>query len=238
MSVSLLEHCLYINLTDRSDRLTHLLPQLKKMGICGERFSAIKTTSGAVGCTMSHLKCLKIAKERNYPHVFICEDDITFLNPTLLKENLQKFVNYNIHWDVIILGGNNCPPYQCIGDFSIKVSNCQTTTGYIVNHHYYDTLISNFNESVRNLLNNTENKREFAIDMHWKKLQQRDFWFMIVPPTVTQYEDYSDIEGKCVNYTYLMTDLDKKWLFNRDLNQQKQKTSAPTFHNMTYYNGH
>jgi glycosyl transferase family 25 len=190
---------------------------LQRIGVAGIRFNAIKTASGAIGCSLSHIKCLEIAKENNYPQVFICEDDITFLNPGLFVENLSQFVQSDMSdlWDVVIVGGNNCPPYIKYGEFCIKVSSCQTTTGYIVKNHYYDTLIENMKEGVKKLLNEIENKQQYALDIYWKQLQVRDNWFMIVPPTVIQYEDYSDIEGRHVNYRGLMTDLDKEWLFQQ-----------------------
>jgi len=216
-SISVLEHTLYINLESRPDRLENVQKALQRIGVIGTRFNAIKTANGAVGCSLSHIKCLEIAKENNYPQVFICEDDITFLNPGLFIDNLTQFVESDLSdlWDVIIVGGNNCPPYIKYGDFCIKVNNCQTTTGYIVKNHYYDTLISNMKEGVKHLLYDIENKQKYALDIHWKQLQVRDNWFMIIPPTVIQYEDYSDIEGKHVNYRGLMTDLDKEWLFQQ-----------------------
>ena len=62
----------------REDRLKHAKEEFKKMGINAQRFNAVKLASGAVGYTMSHIKCLELAKERNYDQVFIYEDDITF----------------------------------------------------------------------------------------------------------------------------------------------------------------
>jgi hypothetical protein len=38
---------------------------------------------------------------------------------------------------------------------------------------------------------------------------------MITPPTVVQVDSYSDIEGRRVNYSELMLDLDKEWLFKK-----------------------
>ena len=32
-------------------------------------------------------------------------------------------------------------------------------------------------------------------------------------PTVTQYENFSDIEDRNTNYNHLMLDMEKKWLF-------------------------
>jgi GR25 family glycosyltransferase involved in LPS biosynthesis len=212
----LLKHVLYINLDIRPDRLKHVQNEMNKMLVVGERVAGIKMPHGAVGCTLSHIKCLELAKERGWPHVFICEDDILFTNPELLKENLLKFSeNKEIDWDVVIIGGNNCPPYERIADYCIKVSNNQTTTGYIVKAHYYDTLIQNFKESAKRLMREPTKQKQYALDIYWKSLQKTDKWYMITPPTVVQTEDYSDIEGRRVNYSGLMLDLDKEWLFKK-----------------------
>lgn len=211
--MDLLKHTLFINLDHRKDRLEHCLHEFDKMGISAERVSAVKMASGAVGCTLSHIKCLELAKERKYDHVFICEDDITFLNPSILHNRLQCIHDHpTILWDVLIIGGNNVPPYDPITDFCVKVYLCQTTTGYIVKSHYYDTLIRNFRESAAQLLRDPENKPMYALDMYWKRLQQRDQWLMLIPATVTQYESYSDIENRVVDYTHLMLDTEKSWL--------------------------
>jgi GR25 family glycosyltransferase involved in LPS biosynthesis len=215
--MELFKHALYINLESRPDRREHVERELKKMNIEAERMNAIKMAEGAIGCTLSHIRCLELAKERQYPHVFVIEDDITFLQPELLLENLKKFEeNVELQrWDVLIIGGNNCPPYTKVTDYCIRAFNNQTTTGYIVKSHYYDTLIANFKESAQMLMRNPHNKREFALDMYWKRLQQTGVWLMIIPATVTQYQDYSDIEKRVVNYDHLMLDIQKDWLFRR-----------------------
>jgi uncharacterized protein YciI len=119
--------------------------ELAKIGIEYSRFNAIKLPNGAIGCSMSHLKCLQIAKERGWSHVFICEDDIQFLEPELFKTQLDTFLkNHKDDWDVLLVAGNNMPPYVPIDDTCVQVKQCQTTPGYIVKQHYYDTLIDNF----------------------------------------------------------------------------------------------
>tara|TARA_B100000424_G_scaffold185760_1_gene144092 strand:+ start:8703 stop:9371 length:669 start_codon:yes stop_codon:yes gene_type:complete len=213
--MDILQNTFYINLEHRTDRLEHVKNELKKIGVEGERFNAIKTKSGAIGCTLSHIKCLEIAKERKYEEVFICEDDITFTNPTLFLENLKKFCdNEDIMWDVLIIGGNNVPPYKQYYEYCARVFNCQTTTGYIVKEEFYDVMIDNFKEGLNKLIKNTKNTREFAIDIYWKKLQMENFWYMITPPTVTQYENFSDIEERQTNYNHLLLDMNKEWLFS------------------------
>ena len=207
------KHVLYINLKSRPDRRKHVEQQLKLIGVNANRFEAIKNKNGAIGCSLSHLKCLSIAKENNWPHVMIVEDDIQFLDPSLFIRQFHKFIDSGISYDVILVAGNNIPPYEKVNDSSIKVTRCQTTTGYIVKQPYYDTLINNMKTGVLRLMKEPLNHRLYAIDKYWFQLQERDKWYLITPPSVTQREDYSDIEKRPTNYTNAMLDLDKPYLF-------------------------
>ena len=200
---------IYINLDSRQDRKEHVVKELKKIEVNEpERFKAIKLDNGALGCSMSHLKCLEIAKQREYNSVLICEDDIEFLNPELFLTQLNKFLDSQIRWDVVLIAGNNMLPYKSINDMCIQTYNCQTTTGYIVQKHYYDKLIKNYKEGIQNLIKNPENN-EYKIDKYWFKLQRDDNWFLITPLSVVQREDYSDIEKKTTNFKKYMLDYNK-----------------------------
>ena len=212
-----LKNAFYINLESRTDRKIHVEKQLQKVGIVAERFNAIKLPNGALGCSMSHLKCLEIAKQNDWESVLIIEDDIKFLNPTLFVSQLNKFFELHNDWDVVLIAGNNVPPYEKIDDTCVKVTRCQTTTGYIVKKHYYNTLIDNIRNSINNLIKDPTNGFLYAIDKYWFALQQKHNWYLIIPLTVTQREDYSDIEKRSTNYTYLMTDLNKEWLVNKNI---------------------
>jgi glycosyl transferase family 25 len=212
-SIENIDHAFYINLENRPDRKEHVEKQLKNIGISATRFNAVKLTNGAVGCSMSHLKCLEIARQNNWDHVMIVEDDILFLNPNLFKNQLNKFLKNHKNFDVLLIAGNNVPPYQKIDDSCIKVYRCQTTTGYIVQSHYYDKLINNIKEGIKHLITNPEQHVLYAIDKYWFHLQEKDNWFLITPLTVTQKEGYSDIEKRPTNYTKVMIDLDKEWMF-------------------------
>ena len=87
-----IKNVFYINLDHRLDRKNHIETQLKNVGFSHfDRFNAIKLANGRIGCSMSHLRCLVLAKERNYEHVLICEDDTTFLNPPLLVNQINTF---------------------------------------------------------------------------------------------------------------------------------------------------
>jgi GR25 family glycosyltransferase involved in LPS biosynthesis len=212
----LLEYIFYINLDSRPDRNKQTIQELLQIGTTQnfERFPAITHSIGAVGCTLSHIRCIEMAKERSYPYVFICEDDIQFLQPLVLQENLQKFWDTPPpdDWDVLILGGNNFQPYEVFSDYAIHVHFCATTTGYIVAQHYYDTLLDNFKQSAQLLEKHSEKHYLYAIDVFWRKLQKpkESRWYMLIPPTVTQRPNYSDIEKKEVDYGHWMLVIDKQ----------------------------
>jgi GR25 family glycosyltransferase involved in LPS biosynthesis len=224
-----IEHAFYINLESRVDRKHHVEQQLSSIGINATRFNAIKLANGAIGCSMSHLKCLETAKQNNWEHVLILEDDILFLNPELFKNQLNKFLKKNKNFDVLLIAGNNMPPYQKIDDSCVKVYRCQTTTGYIVQRHYYDTLIANIREGIQKLMKNPEQHVLYAIDKYWFKLQEKDNWFLITPLTVTQREDYSDIEKRHTNYTRVMVDLDKEWMIKAYDERRNQNATQMKF---------
>lgn len=207
-----LENTIYINIDYRTDRKEHVEKELAKIGVTGERLNATKMQYGAVGCSMSHIRCLERAKSENWPYVFICEDDITFMNPELFLSKLDAFEKSAIEWDVIIVAGNTAPPFGPSTDFCIRTFNVQAATGYIVCRHYYDIMIANFREGVQQLMKDPNNKHEYAVDMYWKRLQQQGRWYTIIPLSVYQYETYSDIENRNVDYKHLMLDLEKKEL--------------------------
>jgi hypothetical protein len=100
-------------------------------------------------------------------------------------------------------------PYQPIDETCIKVSNCQTTTGYIVKKHYYDTLIENYKKGIDFYMKNQDKPHMYSIDRYWFLLQNKDNWLLLVPLTVIQREDYSDIQGKNTNFRRYMLDYNK-----------------------------
>lgn len=211
-----IRHTFYINLECRPDRKEHVEKELQSIGIVNaNRFNAIKLSNGAIGCSISHLKIVEYAKENNLPHVLIVEDDIQFTNPSLFIRQCNLFLERHKNFDVVLIAGNNMPPYNKIDDTCVKVSQCQTTTGYLVQNHYYDTLINNYRDGIKNLMLNPSNHVSFAIDKYWFRLQRQDNWYLIIPLTVTQREDYSDIEKRNTNYSRVMLDLDKKNFFRK-----------------------
>ena len=195
----------YINLNSRTDRKLLVENELNELEWKYERFPAIEKEDGRLGCSMSHLRVLMTAKERNLDHVIILEDDIHFKKPRFFNEHLKKAITHD--FDVLLIAGNIRPPITPTNNPNLfRVQKSYTTTGYIVKKHYYDKLIHNYKMGILQLMKNPEQMGRYEIDVFWDTLQQEDNWFIIMPRTVTQLVDYSDILKKDINYDHLMLD--------------------------------
>jgi GR25 family glycosyltransferase involved in LPS biosynthesis len=185
-----IDRIFYINLDEHTDRRNGMDNEFTKMGIIShnlpnpdnkltyERFSAIKNENVDIGRGKSHIGVLKLAKERNYSTVIIFEDDYVF---TIPKEELSKQLGYleGVYMDACILSGNLINCNNCSTSHNIqRVVKCQTTSGYLINCRYNDTLINCFQSAVKNL-ERTNNPLFYAIDVVWNRLQVTDPWYAL-----------------------------------------------------------
>ena len=202
-----IQNVLYINLKHRIDRKNHVEEQFKNIGFQNpQRVDAIPFPIGAIGCSISHLRCLEIAKENNWDHVLICEDDVYFIVPDLLIKQVNTFLKNHGEWDVLFLGGHNQQQYFSVDESCVQVHQCQCAFSYLVKSHYYDKLMQNMKEGIEMFIKEPENSSLYAIDRYWFRLQEVDNWYLIVPLSVTQLDDYSDIEKQYTNYhCYLLS---------------------------------
>lgn len=191
----------YINLRERPDRDILCKDQLRQIGISEpKRFNAFKTTSGIIGCGMSHLSVIEDAKKNNYPYILVCEDDVVFKDHYKMLEKIDNLKDET--WDVLLLGGNMFAPYSIHSDDAYRIHKCFCATAYIVREHYYDTLINCWQPALQQLIKT--GNRDYSLDMIWFQLQERDFWLLIRPLQVYQRPDKSDIENTFVDYRHLM----------------------------------
>ena len=188
------EHIIYINLDESKDRLLKLQNEFLN-GIQNDkitRFSAIKNNKGAIGCTQSHIKFLKLAIENGYENVMIIEDDAMWYNFKYIQK-LNDIITKE--YDVIVLGGT----FPVYNNITYELESCQAANAYIVSKHYLQKLKENFEEGLR-LLILTDNYPKYALDQYWKVLQKTDNWF-IIPELIIQRPGFSTIENKYVDYT-------------------------------------
>ena len=153
------------------------------------------------------------AKEQDLDYVVVLEDDAEFLKKDFINNEIEKVFNTDISYDVLLLAGNIRPPviknteYEHLSLHQIRKSWCGTA--YIVKKHYYDTFINNVKEGLKLRMNMKTDLHLYAWDNWWMKLQEKDKWLIILPRTVVQRADYSNIEQRNVDYRHLMSDVGK-----------------------------
>lgn len=186
---------IYLNLDDRKNRKGEMEEELSvfpRQRVI--RMSAIKdTTNGHYGCSKTHIAALEMALKHRWKNVLIMEDDASWLNYDTGYKLLKKLVSEP--YDVISLGsvGTDYDPT------TYRLKEGQTATAYLVNQHYYQTLLDNFKEGL-SLLTSTQDEGKYCLDQYWKVLQKKDNWFVVSPPLCVQRKSFSSICGVEVNY--------------------------------------
>ena len=91
-----------INLDDRKDRWKEVQDEFASWPVPVERVSAVRLKPGWKGCSASHLKCVRLAKERGLPWILILEDDCV-LRPDAARrftELLPTLWSTRDRWDM------------------------------------------------------------------------------------------------------------------------------------------
>lgn len=195
------DHVFYINLDHRVDRRKTVEKELKKIDPKLKnvtRFSAIDgekmKISPQKGCAMSHMECVKIAKEKKYKNVLICEDDFYFNQPIdKILQHLKDFFDYiNNDYYFFLLGTYQNFSYKKIHKNISKVYHSFSCTSYIINSLIYDDWIKTCKE---NLLKNF-----VAVDGLWLKYQKENGKTYTCNTDkyrlVKQHDGYSDLAKK------------------------------------------
>ena len=150
---------------------------------------------GLVGCKISHVEVIKIAKKNNYKNVCILEDDICFISQwnNHLKLSLQSIIENNIEFDLLYLTNNHVNPYDEINDYIVRPTFGLQASGYIVNEKIYDFMINNafdYGNEIDTFYANLQKIKSHSI-------------YSVCPNIINQIENYSSIENRIVNYTSL-----------------------------------
>ena len=187
---------LYINLEHREDRKKSILKQIQKIGIDESKIHHIlgvyNKECGHIGCGQSHINALDLAIQNNWNRILILEDDFRFnvtagVFDAYMKEATQ------VRWDVLLLAKGHFSGGENIGHLQ-KVKSCTTSSGYIVQNHYYETLRANFLDSI----NCMKDQLEKHIRSHtepWKTIGRE---FDTIEITEETRIRYGDLRGKWV----------------------------------------
>lgn len=197
---------LWINLDSRTDRRSEMEGVLQELGMSekAERFSAIARPPpmGILGCGLSHLSCLKLAKERGWKNVLIFEDDF---QPLVSPEEFWTSVHAAFQhlescggYDVVMLA-HHLQQSEPFGPNLLKVHEVQTASAYIVHMNFYDSLIELY-EWAFPLLEKTAHHWIYANDQVWKRLQPNARWYAVEKRLGFQRPSYSDNSEMWMDY--------------------------------------
>jgi len=199
---------LYINLARREDRKIQTELEFSNNGVIAERIEAIDgnpnnlpnaISKGHVGCVLSHIKCLEMAKANGWKSVLIFEDDVEFKKfADVLFNEWWKEVPDN--WDMLFLGGNHFghrselkknPQIVKYSDHLYRTYYTITTHAIAVKHTMYDYML----ERLRKL------KKE--IDREYAEAQEYFNVYTFKPNLAWQRTDFSDITNKECDYSWM-----------------------------------
>jgi glycosyl transferase family 25 len=189
----------YINLDERPDRKAQFENECQRMDLTVERFPAVRTYPGLSGCSQSHLRVLKLARDRKYPSIMVFEDDFEFL---ITKEEFQAIINsLPEDYDVVMLSYNliKSEPYN--EQFG-KALEVQTASGYIVHSRFYDKLIAIWEEGLSLLQEHDSCSYDsiYLNDQYWKQIQPMNNWYYSCKRVGKQRGSWSNLYEKPVYY--------------------------------------
>ena len=197
--LSQIDAVIYINLDSRPDRRVQVESELRKVFPESKlhRFAAIHDTPGAFGCSRSHIEVLRWAETEGWDTVMVVEDDLMWTDSF---HNGRQKLNTFTDADVILLCGS-LPVYNRI---TSRVRSATTTTGYIVRRSYIPILRANFEEGLSRFRDEPDKPNTYSVDQYWKRLMQRDKWYIVVPGMATQRPGKSDTTGLYADYRSLI----------------------------------
>lgn len=203
-----IDKVVYINLKRRSDRNYRVKKQLQQLGIEQEkivRFDAIDVQPGYIGCTQSHIAVLEMAMREQWRNVLILEDDIAFLPGDEVAARTRRFLTAlsRVPWRVAFLAANYAAitPFKNI-DYIVRANKAWCACAYLVNGDYFSVLAENYKQGLQRL-QETNLQHQYALDVYWQSLMEKDCWLGIYPNIGYQTPDKSDIENKFVDYKNL-----------------------------------
>ena len=193
-----------INLDSRPDRWESAKSEFVKHNLDVERIPAIKGSNlnlewppeikeGAVGCSLSHLFTMKLAKQMRLNNYLVLEDDIVF--DENFNEKFSKIYENEVplDWDMLYLGGQHFHGMN-LKKVTENVYKCEYT---LAAHSvvFKDTVFDRF---INSLIDITK-----PCDVHYAESHKEINAYVIIPHLTWQKNDYSDIENINVDYTFL-----------------------------------
>ena len=180
-----------INLEDRPDRM--ILFNENKFPFEVERFNAIKTDPGWVGCTKSMLTIIEAQKK--FPFIIFEDDCLLIQDWSIVETAISQLPS---DWDALWLGATLMRPIKRYSEnlFRLEEGFCAHAVIYNTKK-IVDYILSNF-ESYETEIRKT-------IDVFYAyHVQQKFNCFIVNPLAAIQQTGFSDIENRIVDYQQII----------------------------------
>ena len=193
-----------INLDHRKDRWEQCQLEFDKVGILDKvrRFPAVKHNDGRVGIIKSNLAIVRNAKVMEYKNVLVFEDDVKFLEPSTVLQNLstafEQATGLNIDWSLFYLGANTHTKLQKLSPNIVRLTNAYAVHSMAYSSKVYDKFID-YASKVNYITRQQDILDVWLADV----IQANEMCLMVNPMLTTQRESYSDIEKRFVNYSFI-----------------------------------
>lgn len=192
-----------INLDKRKDRWDLAEPHFIENNLNVERVSGIDGSTlnlefppeikeGAVGCSLSHLFTIKLAKQNKLENFLLLEDDVVF-DQNINEKFYDLLDQVPDDWDMLYLGGQHfhgmdMPQvsenvYKCVYTLAAQSVGIKNTV--------YDYFIDKLMDITK------------INDLHYAESHKEINAYVLIPHLTWQRNTYSDIEKAYVDYSFL-----------------------------------
>ena len=206
----------YINLDHRIDRQQNFLQWIDPFLNNDEKHKLIRISGiydiekGYIGCMKSHILALQtFLSHPTANNCIIFEDDFFPINKETFCDQLNLIFDEKVDFDLIMLSYNvaeeNIFSVPSSPSFIKKCNFSYTTSGYLLTKNFASKLLNCFQECLQLCIqeeNYTKRCTEsFYLDVYWNTLMQKtEKWYLIYPRLGKQYENFSDVLKKVVDY--------------------------------------
>lgn len=200
-----------INLDKRTDRWESVQKNFKEYPFFLQRFSAIRHERGWIGCGLSHMRIVQMAKEAKMPYVLIIEDDCHPTEHMKYWSDIRRWLHtHKDEWD-LFLGGNCYYNYLNIFEKPIKTIKPLCKLNETINLYYTKLMCTQFlyiNSTAYDKYLAWELGQDNPVDMWPDKKNMRTI--SCVPFIAIQGSDISDIRGYKMDYNKIFLKSEKK----------------------------
>jgi GR25 family glycosyltransferase involved in LPS biosynthesis len=193
-----------INLDKRKDRWEHLNKELDKIELLKnddyERISAIEMKDGRVGLIKTVGKIIDKAIKNEYSNILIIEDDCKFINNSLNILDYAIEDLSNLDWDLFYLGANTHTKLEKKTKHLSILKSGFATHAVAYNSKVFEKIL-NYTNTIEHYIKNQGEILDVWLSQNIQTLGNS---YVCNPIVATQINDYSDIEKRNVDYSFII----------------------------------